>query len=85
MPCWSTLFLFITVGGRSGFNVALKTIALGTATGFLCSLQYVEDMNALVEVAHVPILCVYYCNGFCALCLSLPEMNHIMEAQMARR
>ena len=86
-PASQTLFLFITVGGlERGFNVALKTIALALPLLSMLSLMRVEDlMNALVEVAHVPYP---YAFTIATVLRFVPvfasEMNHIMEAQMAR-
>ena len=86
-PAGQMLFLFITVGGlERGFNVALKTIALALPLLSMLSLMRVEDlMNALVEVAHVPYP---YAFTIATVLRFVPvfasEMNHIMEAQMAR-
>ncbi len=44
----------------------------------------VEDHEVLVEAAHVLIPCVYHCNRFALVPVFASEMNHIMEAQMAR-
>ncbi len=86
-PAGHVLFLCITVGGlERGFNVALKTIALALPLLSMLSLMRVEDlMNALVEVAHVPYP---YAFTIATVLRFVPvfasEMNHIMEAQMAR-
>ncbi|MBF0978326.1 MAG: energy-coupling factor transporter transmembrane protein EcfT, partial [Atopobium sp.] len=86
-PAGQVLFLCITVGGlEHGFNVALKTIALALPLLSMLSLMRVEDlMNALVEVAHVPYP---YAFTIATVLRFVPvfasEMNHIMEAQMAR-
>ena len=86
-PAGQVLFLCITTGGlERGFNVALKTIALALPLLSMLSLMRVEDlMNALVDVMHVPYP---YAFTIATVLRFVPvfasEMNHIMEAQMAR-
>ncbi len=70
-PCWSSALLSITVGGglERGL-IAAQTIALALPLLSMLSDACRRPMNALVEVAHVPSLCIYHCKHF-ALCACL--------------